>query len=125
MLGAAFKPGTDDTRFSPAIELAQLLQTEGAEVVVHDPVVSAERILSLAPGVRVADDIVSGAEGWYAFEINETSEQTPWRPILWPFKMVVPLACLLLIIQGVSETIKSLHAASTGIVVGPKEKVEI
>ncbi len=63
VLGAAFKPGTDDTRFSPAIELAQLLQTEGAEVVVHDPVVSAERILSLAPGVRVADDIVSGAEG--------------------------------------------------------------
>ena len=52
--------------------------------------------------------IVSGGEGWYAFEIGETSEQTPWRPILWPFKMVVPLACLLLLIQGVSEVIKSV-----------------
>jgi TRAP-type mannitol/chloroaromatic compound transport system permease small subunit len=69
--------------------------------------------------------IVSGAEGWYAFEINETSEQTPWRPILWPFKMVVPLACLLLLIQGVSETIKSVYAARLGIELEHKEKIEV
>lgn len=69
--------------------------------------------------------IVSGDEGWYAFTINETSEQTPWRPILWPFKMVVPLTCLLLMIQGVSEAIKSLHAALTGIELEHKEKLEI
>jgi TRAP-type mannitol/chloroaromatic compound transport system permease small subunit len=69
--------------------------------------------------------LVSGAEGWYAFEIGETSEQTPWRPILWPFKMVVPLTCLLLLIQGVSETIKSVYAARTGIELEHKEKVEI
>jgi TRAP-type mannitol/chloroaromatic compound transport system permease small subunit len=69
--------------------------------------------------------VVSGTEGWYAFEIGETSEQTPWRPILWPFKMVVPLTCLLLMIQGVSETIKSLYAARTGIELEHKEKVEL
>ena len=69
--------------------------------------------------------LVSGAEGWYAFEIGETSEQTPWRPILWPFKMVVPLTCLLLLIQGVSETIKCVYAARTGIELEHKEKVEI
>jgi TRAP-type mannitol/chloroaromatic compound transport system permease small subunit len=69
--------------------------------------------------------IVSGGEGWYAFEIGETSEQTPWRPILWPYKMVVPLTCLLLMIQGVSETIKSLYAARTGIELEHKEKPEI
>jgi TRAP-type mannitol/chloroaromatic compound transport system permease small subunit len=69
--------------------------------------------------------IVSGAEGWYAFEIGETSEQTPWRPILWPFKMVVPLTCLLLMIQGVSETIKSVYAARTGIELEHKEKVDV
>ncbi len=68
---------------------------------------------------------VSGAEGWYSFGIGETSEQTPWRPILWPFKMVVPLTCLLLMIQGVSETIKSVYAARTGIELEHKEKVEI
>jgi len=69
--------------------------------------------------------LVSGAEGWYAFEIGETSEQTPWRPILWPFKWVVPLTCLLLLIQGISETIKSLWAARTGVELEHKEKVEI
>jgi TRAP-type mannitol/chloroaromatic compound transport system permease small subunit len=69
--------------------------------------------------------IVSGHEAWYAFDIGETSEQTPWRPILWPFKAVVPLTCLLLMIQGVSETIKSFCAARTGIELEHKEKVEI
>jgi TRAP-type mannitol/chloroaromatic compound transport system permease small subunit len=68
---------------------------------------------------------VSGAEGWYAFEIGETSEQTPWRPILWPFKMVIPLTCLLLMIQGISETIKCVYAARTGIELEHKEKVEL
>ena len=69
--------------------------------------------------------IVSADESWYAFIINETSEQTPWRPLLWPFKAVVPLTCLLLMIQGVSEVIKSLYGALTGIELEHKEKVEI
>jgi TRAP-type mannitol/chloroaromatic compound transport system permease small subunit len=69
--------------------------------------------------------IVSWNEGWYAYTIGETSEQTPWRPILWPFKMVVPLACLLLLIQGISELIKSFYAARTGIELEHKEKIEI
>jgi len=69
--------------------------------------------------------LVSGAEGWYAFEIGETSEQTPWRPVLWPFKMVVPLTCVLLLVQGVSEAIKSVYAARTGIELEHKDKVEV
>jgi TRAP-type mannitol/chloroaromatic compound transport system permease small subunit len=69
--------------------------------------------------------VVSWNEGWYAFTIGETSEQTPWRPILWPFKMVVPLTCLLLMIQGISETIKSFYGAKTGIELEHKEKVEV
>jgi len=69
--------------------------------------------------------IVSGNEGWYAFSINEVSEQTPWRPILWPYKWVVPLTCLLLMIQGVSEVIKSLYAALFGIELDHKEKIEV
>ena len=69
--------------------------------------------------------VVSWAEGFYAFQIGETSEQTPWRPILWPFKLVVPLTCLLLLVQGISETIKSVYAARWGIELEHKEKVEI
>ncbi|HEY7757833.1 MAG TPA: TRAP transporter small permease subunit [Burkholderiales bacterium] len=69
--------------------------------------------------------VVSWDEAYYAWVINETSEQTPWRPILWPFKLVVPVACLLLLVQGVSETIKCVWAARTGIELEHKEKVEV
>jgi TRAP-type mannitol/chloroaromatic compound transport system permease small subunit len=69
--------------------------------------------------------IISYSEASYSFLINETSDQTPWRPILWPFKFVVPLACGLLIIQGLSEFLKSFYMARTGIELEHKEKVEI
>jgi len=69
--------------------------------------------------------VASGNEAWYSFTIGEMSEQTPWRPILWPFKAVVPLTCALLLLQGVSELIKSFYAARTGIVLEHKEKIEI
>lgn len=68
---------------------------------------------------------ISFEEALYAWRINETSDQTPWRPVLWPFKAVIPLACLLLLIQGVSELIKSLYMARTGIELEHKEKVEV
>ncbi len=38
VLGAAFKPGTDDLRESPAVHLANDLADAGADVRVHDPV---------------------------------------------------------------------------------------
>lgn len=38
VLGTAFKPGTDDMRDSPSLEVALRLQAAGAEVTVHDPV---------------------------------------------------------------------------------------
>ena len=69
--------------------------------------------------------VISADQAWYAFDMGETSEQTPWRPILWPFKSVVPLTMLLLLIQGVSETIKCVYAARTGIVLEHKEKIEV
>jgi len=69
--------------------------------------------------------LISWHEAEYAFQINEMSDQTPWRPILWPFKGVVPLACLLLLIQGFSELLKSLYMARTGVELEHKEKVEV
>ncbi len=64
-------------------------------------------------------------ETLYSFNLGEQSDQSPWRPILWPFKAVVPIACLLLLIQGISELIKSIYAARTGIELEQKEKVEV
>jgi TRAP-type mannitol/chloroaromatic compound transport system permease small subunit len=68
---------------------------------------------------------VGAEETWSSFVISETSEQTPWRPLLWPFKLIVPVTCILLIVQGVSETIKSLFAWYTGVELEHKERVEV
>jgi UDPglucose 6-dehydrogenase len=38
ILGAAFKPDSDDVRDSPALEIALLVQRAGAEAIVHDPI---------------------------------------------------------------------------------------
>jgi TRAP-type mannitol/chloroaromatic compound transport system permease small subunit len=51
---------------------------------------------------------------WKAFVTGERFVSSPWQPITWPFKMVMPLTGLLLAIQGVSELCKSLDAAITG-----------
>jgi UDPglucose 6-dehydrogenase len=37
LLGLAFKGGTDDTRASPALELAAQFAARGATVIAHDP----------------------------------------------------------------------------------------
>lgn len=39
VLGVAFKPGTDDLRESPALELIAELQRDGSEVVAYDPAI--------------------------------------------------------------------------------------
>jgi TRAP-type mannitol/chloroaromatic compound transport system permease small subunit len=53
-------------------------------------------------------------ESIHAWKIRELSEQTAWRPPLYPFKTVVPVAAALLIVQGVSELLKALYAVKTG-----------
>jgi UDPglucose 6-dehydrogenase len=37
VLGASFKPGTDDTRNSPSLTVADHLHARGAEVLIYDP----------------------------------------------------------------------------------------
>lgn len=46
--------------------------------------------------------------------IQEVSNASPWRPVIFPFKTIIPIAVVLLIIQGVSEFIKSTYAAVRG-----------
>jgi TRAP-type mannitol/chloroaromatic compound transport system permease small subunit len=81
-------------------------------------------VLFFFPGF-IALLLISWHEFYYAWQINELSDQTPWRPVLWPFKGMVPLACLLLLIQGFSEFLKSLYMARTGLELEHKEKVEV
>ncbi len=55
LLGLAFKPGTDDVRFSPALALAELLLREGASVVGYDPRAAAPAKAEL-PEMCVTED---------------------------------------------------------------------
>jgi TRAP-type mannitol/chloroaromatic compound transport system permease small subunit len=68
---------------------------------------------------------ISVDDAWYAFTIGETSEQSPWRPILWPFRASVPLAALLLMVQGVSEALKCCYQIRTGREFQHREKIEV
>ncbi len=63
ILGAAFKANTDDTRNSPAIELANLLSLEGAAVRIADPVVSPTQVAIAAPDAEFVADVMNGAVG--------------------------------------------------------------
>lgn len=62
---------------------------------------------------------------FYSLSINERSNTTSWQPILWPLRGVIPVACALLFIQGISELLKSLWAARTGEFLVHNEKIEI
>ena len=61
----------------------------------------------------------------YSMSIDERSAATAWQPIIWPLRGVIPLSCALMIIQGVSEILKSWHAARTGQFLVHHEKFEI
>jgi TRAP-type mannitol/chloroaromatic compound transport system permease small subunit len=68
---------------------------------------------------------MGGVEAWHAWEIGERSDQSPWRPILYPFKTVIPVTALLLLVQGVSEFLKSLYAVRTNRLYAKREAIEI
>ena len=53
-------------------------------------------------------------EALHSWDIREVSDASPWRPAIYPFKAVIPIALMLLMIQGVSEFLKSLYAALEG-----------
>ena len=81
-------------------------------------------VLFFFPGLLMIF-LTSVDDAWYSFQIGERSEQTAWRPIIYPFKAVVPVTALLLLIQGVSEFLKSVYAIRTGRLYSKIEKIEV
>jgi UDPglucose 6-dehydrogenase len=62
VLGLAFKQNTDDVRSSPAIDLCQRLQKEGATLRVHDPK-AMDKTRSILKNVTYVDDMNAVADG--------------------------------------------------------------
>ncbi len=62
VLGAAFKPDSDDVRDSPALNVAGQIQLQGAQVTVYDPR-AVENARRLFPTLGYADSAVEACEG--------------------------------------------------------------
>jgi UDPglucose 6-dehydrogenase len=68
VLGLAFKQNTDDVRSSPAIDLCQRLQKEGAILRVHDPK-AMDKAKDVLKNVTYVEDMNDVAEGCDALVI--------------------------------------------------------
>ena len=62
VLGVAFKPGSDDVRDSPSLDICARLTQEGAVVSVHDPV-AMPNAAKFKPDLRYARSVQEAAEG--------------------------------------------------------------
>ncbi len=64
VLGAAFKPDSDDVRDSPALDIAVQIQAAGALVTVHDPkaMANAQKRFPVLNFASTIEECVSGAE---------------------------------------------------------------
>ncbi len=61
-LGAAFKPNSDDIRDAPALDVARLLQEEGAIVRVYDPQ-AMDNARRVYPDLHYASSVAEAASG--------------------------------------------------------------
>jgi len=80
LLGLAFKAGTDDTRDSPAIRLAERLLADGATVRAYDPAAGPNAAARL-PGLHVVDDPSLAVSGMDAVVI--ATEWPEFRDLPW------------------------------------------
>jgi UDPglucose 6-dehydrogenase len=62
VLGAAFKPGTDDVRDSPALDIAGRIQLHGATVTVYDPQ-AIDNARKVRPTLNYAGSAVEACTG--------------------------------------------------------------
>lgn len=70
-------------------------------------------ILFYFPGLGIFL-FVGGDYAWRSVLFMERIISSPWMPFIWPLKLVIPVATLLLLLQGISELLKSLYAVRTG-----------
>ena len=62
VLGAAFKPNSDDVRDSPALNVAGMLSLKGAQSVVYDPQ-ALDNARAMFPTLAYADSALAACEG--------------------------------------------------------------
>jgi UDPglucose 6-dehydrogenase len=73
VLGAAFKPNSDDIRDSPALDVADAIRRQGAEVTVYDPA-ALDNARRIYPELTYADSAAKAAH-----EADAVLHLTEWR----------------------------------------------
>jgi UDPglucose 6-dehydrogenase len=66
VLGVAFKPGTDDVREAPAIDVIDALLADGAQVRLHDPVALRHVRDQWSPDVSLHEELEEAIRGAHA-----------------------------------------------------------
>jgi UDPglucose 6-dehydrogenase len=81
-LGLTFKPNTDDLRGAPSLEIAELLDARGAQVVAYDPM-AAKKTASKSPAgsIRVVYDPYEAISGAHATVV--VTEWEEFRELDW------------------------------------------
>ncbi|MGH7754642.1 MAG: TRAP transporter small permease subunit, partial [Gemmatimonadales bacterium] len=65
-------------------------------------------VLFFFPGMLFV--LYAGAgEAWSSWLIGERSDWSPWRPVIYPLKAVIPVTAALMVLQGFSELVKCLR----------------
>ena len=110
--GSLFMLGSAYAMFKGAHVRTDIFWT-GFSVRTRGVIDSAAYVLLFLP-VMALIFAISIDDAIYAYSIDERSTLSLWRPILWPFRAVIPVAAVLMFAQGISELLKALWAASTG-----------
>lgn len=98
----------------------------GGYVMAHRGHVNVDLLYSaLAPRARAALDVLTsslfflftitllyygGIIAWESVDSMETS-YSAWNPPVWPFKIAIPLAALLLLLQGLAKLVEDIAIA--------------
>jgi len=61
----------------------------------------------------------------HSYSTGERSQESIWRATMWPFRAAVPLAALLFMVQGVSESLKCVYQIRFGKEFQHREKLEV
>ncbi len=91
VLGATFKPNSDDVRDSPALAVAAALHREGADVSVHDPEGTANARLA-HPELRCSSDLLAACQGAeLVLHLTEWSQYRELDPVKLARVVRVPM----------------------------------
>jgi TRAP-type mannitol/chloroaromatic compound transport system permease small subunit len=58
--------------------------------------------------------IVSAGYAIHAYQVKEFSEVGFWRPLMWPFRSVIPVGLAVLWLQGLANFIRDIHMLAKG-----------